>query len=386
MAATKRTKPTEDLPVQPVEQPILCSPYKEPTQHWVYDTESGEASLQPERRAAGYWYKTEITGSEQRRLFAEEQRDDLPLVNALRDDVRRWREAGYRGAEAVTRELLNHWSRADLPRRLFFCQREAVETIIYLAEMRMSGRSSRTGFQRFALTDDDLRRLLAREKPALPGGSQEFFPTLIDRPAMEALLPLTRLGCKMATGSGKTVVMAMLIAWAFCNRGRNRNSTQFPDAVLICCPNLTVKERLQVLRPDMAGNYYEEFDLVPVKYRPLMQHGKVLITNWHVMNTESEHKEGDASYKVVNKGPETAEDFARRVLAELHDRMPVMVLNDEGHHCWRPAPQVVAEDLDRDEKWAVDEELQEATVWVEGLDRINNALRPSVSGGARSGD
>ncbi len=81
----------------------------------------------------------------------------------------------------------------------------------------------------------------------------------------------------MATGSGKTVNMAMLIAWGFCNRGVNRESREFLSAVLVCCPNLTVKERLQVLRPEHPANYYAEFDIVPPKYRSLLQTGKVLV-------------------------------------------------------------------------------------------------------------
>src|SRR5213594_2140517 len=101
------------------------------------------------------------------------------------------------------------------------------------------------------------------------------------RPESSAL-PLRRLGCKMATGSGKTIVMAMLVSWAFCNRGRNPSSSQFPNGVLICAPNLTVKQRLQVLRPDHPQNYYDEFDLVPPKYHELMNSGRVLVTNWHV--------------------------------------------------------------------------------------------------------
>jgi type III restriction enzyme len=102
----------------------------------------------------------------------------------------------------------------------------------------------------------------------------------------------------MATGSGKTVVMSMVVAWAFCNRGQNPATTLFPNGVLICCPNLTVKERLQVLRPERPDNYYEAFDIVPVKYRPLMQSGKVLVTNWHRFAPESEHVEGGKSYAV----------------------------------------------------------------------------------------
>src|SRR5262249_42778953 len=150
------------------------------------------------------------------------------------------------------------------------------------AEIRIPGKSSRSGFKKFALSDENLTRLLRGEAPeAEPDTELEyadgrkvtvrpfqslatatFFPKLVDAPEDSGLLSLRRLGCKMATGSGKTVVMTMLISWAFCNRGVNPASTEFPNAVLVCCPNLTVKERLQVLRPNYPQNYYAEFDLV----------------------------------------------------------------------------------------------------------------------------
>ena len=170
-----------EIPIQPVERPILCSPYEEPNAHWVYDTETGEAIRQPGRRQAGYWYKTQRTGSEQLQLFREEEWDDLPLVNRLRADVKRWRESNYRNATNVTRELLNHWTREDKERRLFFCQREAVETIIWLAEIRRAGK--RTGFK--------------------PQFTDEALKELVDAPEITDLPELIRYGCKMATGSGK---------------------------------------------------------------------------------------------------------------------------------------------------------------------------------------
>ena len=361
----------QNVPIQPVERPILCAPYVEPKDHWIYEKGTGQAKRAGARRQAGYWYKTEKTGSAQQHLFVEEERDDLPLVNMLRDEVRRWREADYRGASSVTKDLLRYWAREDRPRRLFFCQREAVETIIYMAELRIPGKSSRTGFQKFPLNDEELGKLLHGEKSGFDLSNADFFPTLVDPSGNPDLIPLRRLGCKMATGSGKTVVMSMLIAWAFCNRGQNLASREFPNAVIVCCPNLTVKERLQVLRPEVEDNYYAAFDIVPAKYRPLLQVGKVLVTNWHAFAPESEHKEGDKNYAVVNKGPETPQTFARRVLGDLYDRMPIMVLNDEGHHCWRPAS--TDEALSGDEKRDLTEEAEEATVWVEGLDRLNNA-------------
>ena len=366
------------LPVQPVDRPILCNPYEEPRDHWIYDKETGAASRAGTRRPASYWYKTERTGSAQLTLtgLAEEERDDLPLVNALREDVRKWREAGYPGATNVTRDLLRHWARADRGRRLFFCQVEAVETIIYLQEIRFPGKVGIRGNPK--LGKDDLNRLLAGDRPSFSNPSQEFFPRLIDPGQDATLAALRRIACKMATGSGKTVVMSMVVAWAFCNRGQNPATILFPNGVLICCPNLTVKERLQVLRPERPDNYYEAFDIVPLKYRPLMQSGKVLVTNWHRFAPESEHVENGTSYAVVNKGPETPDTFARRVLEDLYDRLPIMVMNDEGHHCWRPA--ATEEDLATVDK----DEVEEARVWLDGLDRINNcaadpAAKPGIS-------
>ena len=339
-------------PMQPVEKPILCSPYEEPSEYWLYDQETGEASRAPGRRLAGYWFRVERQMSAQQgRLFAEENWDELSYVNALREDVRRWRNSGYRNATNVTRQLLRHWRREDKIRRLFFCQIEAVETIVYLAEIRMGGK--RTFFA--------------------PRFSEADLATLIDAPLDTDLPALTRLGCKMATGSGKTVVMAMLIAWAFCNRGQLPSDERFPAAVLVVCPNLTIKERLQVLRPDNPSNYYAEFDLVPTQMRHFLQNGKVLVTNWHQFAPESEHAEGGKSYPIVNKGEESADAFSRRVLGELYERGPVMVLNDEGHHAYRPRA-VEPADLTSDEKREAKEQNEEATVWVQGLDRINSSV------------
>ncbi len=336
-----------EIPIQPVEQPILCSPYEEPNAHWIYDTQTGEAVKNPGRREAGYWFKTERTGSEQQQMqfVQEEERDDLPIVNALRADVKRWRETNYPNVTPVTRELLRHWASDNLKHRLFFCQREAVETIIYLVEILRGGRGPRF-------------------KPQF---SAAELSQLVDSPNTPELPELVRYGCKMATGSGKTVVMAMLIAWAFCNRGKVPSDERFPAAALIVCPNLTIKQRLQVLRPESADNYYDEFTLLPTKLRSLLNKGKVLVTNWHQFALESPHHEGGQTYDVVYKGEETPDAFARRVLGELYGRAPLMVLNDEGHHAYRPAGS--GEKLSAELK----KEREEATVWISGLDRMNQA-------------
>ena len=353
--------------------PIICNPFVEPDKHWQW-SETRVLQTVPGRRLGGYYYKTD----EQMDLFSDPGYVPLTLVNLLREDVRRWRESGYRGATQITKLLFDHWFVKPRERPFFFCQREAVETVIYLHEMRLSERSSATGFRNFQLTDDDLHAILNRERPefhdvAGANRDNEIVPSLID-PSPDYPLNLMRLGCKMATGSGKTVVMALLLAWSFCNRARNPQSSNFPNAALIVAPNLTVKERLQVLRPDSKGNFFEQFNIVPNDLLAALQMGRVLVTNWHVFAPQSPHQEGDKTYRVVDKGAETPADFARRVLGELYERMPILVLNDEGHHCWRPAPN--DKQRHNEEYMAVagdlKDEQEEARRWLEGLDTINN--------------
>lgn len=362
-----------DQIVQAVPDAIINRPFDEPTKHWRY-LESGpyEASG---RRPASYYFTTQRTGDAQTDLLsAMEGSDDLPLVNRLREDVRRWREADYRGASEVTKDLLRHWSNQTRSRRLFFCQREAVETIIYLLELRIPNRSSRTGFKNFECSDEDIQRLLAGEKPKWDLTDTSIYPKLLDQPSDPSMLGLCRLGCKMATGAGKTVVMSMLIAWAFCNRGRNPSSTEFPSGVLIVAPNLTVKNRLQVLKPEEPNNYYDEFDVVPSRYREYMNSGKVLVTNWHVFGRKSENLEGGDTYRVVQKGEEDSKAFTLDRIGELARRLPILVLNDEGHHCWRPRiVDAVSADDEIEDKKSFDREQDEARVWLDGLDRINNS-------------
>lgn len=370
----------QELPIQaPVEQPILNSPYYEPKEHWVYD-KAGKANRIGGRRSARYWWTTQRTVTGQQELEgigSDFGSEPLPLVNALRADLAKWRKSGYENATTTTKDLLRHWNSKDRNRRLFFCQIEAVETIIYINEILAAGRTIRGNAD---VTVDDYQKMLRGEKPALAHiMSDAFFPRLCDVETREDWKSLTRIGCKMATGSGKTVVMAMVIAWAFCNRGRVPGDNRFPNTVLVCCPNLTVKERLQVLRPDnVGGNYYEQFDIVPARMRPLLYQGKVAVTNWHAFAPESPHAEGGANYAVVNKGEESADAFSRRVLKDLHGRGSILVMNDEAHHAWRPAPPEKAVNVGKVDEDTVDgvtdEEAKEATVWVEGLDKLNQGV------------
>lgn len=381
-----RTTPNDlsaELPIQaPVEEPIINSPYAEPKWHWSYD-QTGKANKLPGRRGASYFWTTQRVTSTQQTLGgigSDYGSEPLPLVNALREDVRRWRESGYENATQITKKLLAYWTRPDRMRRFFFCQIEAVETIIYLNEILASGRKPRFTSK---VTPEDFQSMLAGRKPPLAVEmSDEFFPRLCDQPWDEQQKALIRYGCKMATGSGKTVVMAMVIAWTFCNRGAVSGDTRFPKAVLVACPNLTVKERLQVLRTDgdPDASYYAQFDIVPSQLRSLLSTGRVMVTNWHAFAPESEHAEGGATYAVVQKGEEGADAFARRVLKDLYGRGELLVLNDEAHHAYRPAPpekSVKAPKKKPDDAAfgsATEDDNKEATVWVEGLDKLHASV------------
>lgn len=145
-------------------------------------------------------------------MFAEEEMVELGEVNKIRDQVRKWRQGGYKVASQVTRQLLRHWTAPERERRLFFCQIEAAETIIWLNEIHKPG----------------------QHNIAIPP----------DIPLEDDFPPLKRQCVKMATGSGKTVVMAMLAAWSILNKVQDRNATWCSNAILVVCPNLTIRERL----------------------------------------------------------------------------------------------------------------------------------------------
>jgi type III restriction enzyme len=305
-----------------VDNPIVNSPFEEPGRFWAY--KEGQPVLKEGRRPAGYYLKPRTRGP-QTSLF-EEEFVPLDLVNTIRERVKAWRERGYPGVTPITRQLLNHWNHPERERKLFFCQREAAETLIWLIE------ASPAEKQGIAIPKDG---------------------------------NLTRYACKMATGSGKTVVMGMVIAWQVLNKLANPQDRRFSDAVLLVCPNLTIRERLQVLLPWKPGNYYEKFDLVPRGMLERLQQGRFQITNWHLLQP----KDDSRSKSVVQRGVESDTAFCRRVLKELGNKQNILVINDEAHHAYRPAPlpEELREQLS-DEEIA---EREEATVWVSGLDRIH---------------
>jgi type III restriction enzyme len=308
-----------------IDQLIINSPYEEPTEHWRYHLESQKFSREQGRRPAGYIRATEKSKSyKDPGVFVE-----LPLVNQIRPRVKAWREGGYAGVTGITKRLLEHWRDPEQRefRRLFFCQLEAIETLIWLTE---GPASERVGLE-------------------IPSDGGEF----------------RRLCSKMATGSGKTIVMAMLIAWQILNKTAYPQDKRFSKNVFIVAPGLTVKNRLQVLNTSGVGNYYEEFRLIPSGLEDKLRQGKVIVRNWHKLDWESDEK--IAKKKTVDKrGALSDEAYVREVLGEMSTAQNILVINDEAHHAWRLPPKLAAKDVSK-------EELEKATKWIGGLDRIHKA-------------
>lgn len=301
---------------------ILNSPWDAPTRHWR--DEHQRLALAQGRRAAGY----EIfdTRNNTRRV------EPLDLVNRIRGRIDEWRAADYEGVTTVTRALLEHWKDKDARQnRFYFCQLEAIETLIWWVEAPAPFK------QGIHLPGD--------------GGAWE------------------RVCSKMATGTGKTVVMGMIITWQVLNAFTYPKRTKdFSPAVFVVAPGLTVRERLQVLYPGMPENVYDEFVLCPSEaLRQRLNHGRILVENWHTLMPLKEQERS-----VVKKGKEPDHAFVRRVLGPLAEYKDILVINDEAHHAYRvPADvkvskaQAAAQGLD----------LDEATRWIEGLDRIHGQLR-----------
>lgn len=304
---------------------IINSPYEEPRKYWSYDRVSRTFALIEGRRPAGYVIASENSQSfDDPGIFVE-----IPLVNQIRTRVKAWREAGYPGVTGITKRLLEHWINSEEfeIRRFFFCQLEAVETLIWLVE---ASPAERVGIN-------------------IPNDSGSF----------------RRLCAKMATGSGKTVVMAMVISWHILNKVTNPQDKRFAKNILVIAPGLTVKSRLAVLEPFNLENYYEAFLIVPSPLLDKLRQGKVIVRNWHVLNWETE--ESIAKKRGVDKrGVISDKAYVRRILNDMPNAQNILVINDEAHHAWRvPAGSKV--------KGVTRNEIEEATKWVSGLDRINKA-------------
>lgn len=311
-----------------IDRLIINSPYEEPSHYWKYDRETRSFIKEAGRRPAGYVIASEGSKSfDDPGIFIE-----IPLVNKIRPRVKAWREHStnpYAGVTGITKRLLEHWRNLEErePRRFFFCQLEAIETLIWLTEAPAS------------------------EKVG------------IDIPSDGGLFQ--RLCSKMATGSGKTIVMAMLIAWQVLNKVTYPQDTRFSKNIFVVAPGLTVKSRLGVLVPSSPDNYYDEFNVIPPGLLEKLRQGKVLIHNWHVLNWETE-KQLAKKKSVDKRGAKSDEAYVREVLGKMANAHNIVVINDEAHHAWRiPAESKV--------KGLKKEEIEEATKWIGGLDRIHKS-------------
>jgi len=312
-----------------IDKLIINSPYEEPGEHWSYDRTARTFNKTEGRRSAGYVMATPGSQAfDDPGVFVE-----IPLVNDIRKRVKKWRENGYLGATGITKRLLEHWYNLEERqyRRFFFCQLESIETLIWLFE---SPDSERVGIE-------------------LPSDGGEF----------------QRICSKMATGSGKTIVMSMLIVWQVLNKVTYPKDTRFSKNILVIAPGLTVKNRLQVLIPDSPGNYYDEFNIIPVGLTESLRQGKIVVHNWHVLNWDTEEKLR-RKRSVDKRGVKSDEAYVREVLGDMASNQNIVVINDEAHHAWRV--NIAAEGKyirQRDLK----DSAEEATIWVGGLDRIHKA-------------
>jgi type III restriction enzyme len=388
-----------------VPTPILNSPFEEPAEYW--NLREGEPPERlPGRRPAGYWYR-DPRASVQGPAGSRGVLRDMPLVNTIRARVKEWRDDGRPGISRITAELLAWWERDGRQPRLFYAQREAVETIIFLTEARADFLTGLT---------------IPRDDPGEERRAQGY-------PGFE------RRCCKMATGTGKSTVAAMLAAWSILNKQADRGDARFSDTVLVVCPNVTIRRRLGELDPRTGdASLYRTRDLVPPAMMADLARGRMLIKNWHEF--EPGTPEGGGGARVVKAGkPEvrnetiviadrmttargsryyTPEAYAaakaagtlrvrseetdsagnvrkaevtvtryiesdaalvERVLKGAGGRQNILVINDEAHHAYRIPPKADEQEddeTDEDEDDAEDEEAdrKEATVWIDGLDKI----------------
>ena len=307
---------------------IINSAYAEPTRHWQ-QARDGSLEIIEGRRSAGY----EIFDVRSNTKRTE----TLALVNDIRSRVEAWRRDSWPGVTSVTRALLEHWWDQSVRQYPFYyCQLEAIETLIWRIESQPE----------------------YRQGIFIPGDGG----------------PWERLCSKMATGAGKTTVMAMIITWQVLNAiTYPRRNKDFSRAIFVVTPGLTVKERLRVLYPGEPDNYYDAFALCPsIAGRQKLNQAEIRVENWHTLMPLKQTERS-----VVRKGAESDEAFSRRVLGKLATIKDIVVINDEAHHAYRLAPE---DKRDRETKKQAAElglDLDEATKWIEGLDLLHKTRRIS---------
>jgi type III restriction enzyme len=286
---------------------------------------------------------------------AEQEYNPRPTINEIRAHVASWRNLPSErdwGVTPATSRLLHHWRRTKVEGlRPFFCQVEAVETVIWLTEV------ART------------QKRYAHLWRHIEGANQHANPDLM------------RIAMKMATGAGKTTVMAMLIAWQTINAVRSPTSSQFSRGFLIVAPGITIKDRLRVLLPDDPDNYYRHRDMVPADMLPEIAKAKIVITNYHAFKrreTMDVSKVGKALLQGRGDAPVTIEtegQMLQRACGELMSMKNVIVINDEAHHCYEERPQGSVEELtDADAKAEAKENKEAARLWINGIKALKKKV------------
>jgi len=345
-----------------IANPILNSPYEQPDRHFVIGPTGPTGEIKLGRRPSESFIPIAVT-KKGRRLasgavqemadfdITGERREKNTLINDLRREVGRWREGGYGRVTPTTRKLLLHWADDIREDRVLFCQREAAETAIFLAEV-----AGRHGYA-------DWRQRLEPHNAEHNSG-------------------LPRVALKMATGSGKTVVMAMLIAWQTLNKAQSPRDARFANRFLIVTPGITIRDRLRVLFPNDPGNYYDMRGLIPPDLKGALVQAQIIITNYHsFLLKDAKEIRGVAANtrKILTAGKakdpfrETPAAMVSRVLRDFagtssgKTRQQIMVMNDEAHHCYQDKP-IASEigKLSKDEKDA----NEEARVWFRGVEAI----------------
>jgi len=334
-----------------IENPIINSPFAEPLQHHELD-ERGN----PTGRLLTYRRKsTYLTPIPQPRkqsglnlsLFdtVQEREQENDEINRIRGYLSLWRQKGRPHITRTTRALLDYWTAEAREKKLFFCQIEAIETIIYITEA--AKREKHEGIE---------ERLRVAGEEANPG--------------------LYRIAFKMATGSGKTVVMAMLIAWQTLNKLANPGDARFTDAFLIVTPGVTVRDRLRVLMPNDPGNYYRQRDLVASAHFEQLHRARIVITNYHaflpreIVEASRLTKDLLKASTGANPFTESPEQMVRRVCRGLENAKNIIVINDEAHHCYDRKRDAI----DKKPTGQVAKEVAERRVWVNGIRAVANKI------------
>ena len=348
------------------ERPILNSPYEYPAQHWELD-ESGQPTNRILKTRRGAKFITPIPkpkkqhdSAQQEMVFdegkglstAEQQYDSTSVINEVRRRVDLWRQIPNPNDWKVTPEtarLLQFWRHhqfSDI--RPFFCQIEAVETAIWITEVAPKiGKNGR----------DLLEHLEAANDQANPG--------------------IPRFALKLATGAGKTTVMAMLIAWQTINAVRRPNSKKFTRGFLVITPGITIRDRLQVLQPNDPHSYYKNRELVPSDMLADLDRAKIIITNYHAFKLREtmDLSKGGRSLLQGRGDPihtkETEGQMLKRVMSGLMGMKNIIVLNDEAHHCYREKPgEGGEENLKGDDRKEAQKNREAARLWISGIEAV----------------